>query len=152
MTLAYADTGFLASLYLEETTSTEAEAIFAAHGAPLTLTPLVLLELRNAFNLAVNRGRITIPLRNALWSRFEVHLAAGVFVLVPIDSAELYRQARELSDRHTAREASRTLDLLHVAAALNLGVRGFFTFDRRQHAVAKSEGLKLSPARLRTVT
>ena len=148
MTAAYADTGFIASLYLEETTSGDAEGIFAAVGAPLPLTPLVHLELRNAFNLAVKRGRITIPVRDALWRRLEENTAAGVFVVTPIDASEVFAAARQLSDRHTSREASRTLDLLHVAAALTLGAREFLTFDRRQHAVARAEGLRLRPARL----
>ena len=148
MSKAYADTGFIASLYLEETTSDDAEAIFEAHGSPLPLTPLVFLELRNAFNLAVKRGRITESVRNGLWSRFESNLADGVFVRTPVESADLYSRARELSDRHTVREAPRTLDLLHVAAALTLGVREFLTFDFRQHAVAKAEGLRLRPSRL----
>lgn len=148
MSNAYADTGFIASLYLEETTSARAEAIFADLGSPLPLTPLVLLELRNAFNLAVKRGRITEPVRNKLWSRFESNVADGVFVRTPVESADLYSRARALSDRHTIREASRTLDLLHVAAALTLGAREFLTFDLRQHAVAKAEGLQLRPDRL----
>ena len=148
MSNAYADTGSIASLYLEETPSARAEAIFADFGSPLPLTPLVLLELRNAFNLAVKRGRITEPVRNKLWSRFESNVADGVFVRTPVESTDLYSRARALSDRHTIREASRTLDLLHVAAALTLGAREFLTFDLRQHAVAKAEGLRLRPDRL----
>ncbi len=148
MSKAYADTDFIASLYLEETTSAAAEAIFETHGSPLPLTPLVYLELRNAFNLAVKRGRITEFVRNGLWTQFERNVSDGIFVRTPIESADLYSRARELSDRHTIREASRTLDLLQVAAALILGVREFLTFDLRPHAVAKAEGLRLRPSRL----
>ncbi|MGA2436750.1 MAG: PIN domain-containing protein [Bryobacteraceae bacterium] len=38
-----------------------------------------------------------------------------------------------------------TLDLLHVAVALSLGVKTFVTFDERQRAVAKLEGLTVKP-------
>lgn len=46
MSAAYADTGFIASLYLEESTSPVAERVFSDHGEPLLLSPLVVLELR----------------------------------------------------------------------------------------------------------
>jgi predicted nucleic acid-binding protein len=148
MILGYADTGFIASLYLEETTSVEAEALLAAHGAPLPLTPFILLELRNAFNLAVQQQRITESGRDAIWKLFESNINTGAFIHVPTDPIDVHVLARKLSDRHTSLLGSRTLDLLHVATAMTLGVNEFLTFDRRQHAVARREGLKMRPARL----
>jgi predicted nucleic acid-binding protein len=148
MIIAYADTGFIASLYLEETTSAQADSLLAAHGAPLPMTPFILLELRNAFNLAVQRKRITESGRNSIWNLFESNISSGAFIHLPTDPIEIHALARQLSDRHTSLLGSRTLDLLHVATALTLGVGQFLTFDRRQHAVAKREGLKLRPARL----
>jgi len=53
--------------------------------------------------------------------------------------------ARELSDRHAQTLGCRTLDLLHIAVALSLGVKTFITFDERQRAVAKLEGLTVRP-------
>ena len=57
----------------------------------------------------------------------------------------MWRFARDLSDRHSEMIGCRTLDLLHVAAALSLGVKTFVTFDERQRAVAKLEGLTVKP-------
>ena len=65
--VAFADTGFIASLYLKESTSAPARAAIQAAPSSLPLTPLVMLELRNAFNRAVQRQRITAPQRDALW-------------------------------------------------------------------------------------
>jgi len=145
MSAAYADTGFIASLYLEESTSPVAERVFSDHGEPLLLSPLVVLELRNAMNFALGRGRIASEQRDAVWRQFEANLSAGTYVVRQIETVEWYEVARGLSDRHTARESARTVDLLHVAAALRLGVREFFTLDRRQGAVAKAEGLTVRP-------
>ncbi len=37
----------------------------------------------------------------------------------------------------------RSLDVLHVASAIELGLRVFVTFDVRQQELARSAGLKL---------
>ncbi len=142
---AFADTGFVASLYLKESTSAQARAAIQAALVSLTLTPLVMLELRNAFNRAVQRQRITIAQRDALWQDVEADIAGGFLVPTPIASGELHDKARQLSDRHTHTLGTRSLDLLHVAAALILDAEEFFSFDERQRKAAVSEGLKVKP-------
>jgi predicted nucleic acid-binding protein len=47
-----------------------------------------------------------------------------------------------LSREHTITLGTRALDVLHVASALELGVRSFVTYDTRQAALAKAVGLK----------
>jgi hypothetical protein len=142
---AYADTGFLASLFLMETTSRAAETAVAGLREPLPVIPLTALELRNAFNLAIARRRIDRAERDALWQRFETEVRAGTFVPVQIAASDLHGKARELSDRHTPTFATRSLDLLHVAAALLLGAKTFFSFDDRQRRAAAAEGLRVRP-------
>ena len=142
---AYADTGLLLSLYLSETTTMEAIAALRSVPAPLPLTPLGLLELRNGLNLAVYRERITAAEHATVWQRVEQQIAAGVFVPTPLPAATLHARARELSDRHTATGGTRTLDIIHVAAALLLNAREFLSFDDRQRRMAKAEGLRVKP-------
>ncbi len=48
-----------------------------------------------------------------------------------------------LSASHSATLGTRTLDILHVAAALVLGLADLLTFDTRQAALAKAAGLKV---------
>ena len=141
----YADTGFIVSLYLEELTSERARAAMASLKEPLTLTPLLRLEMRNAFNLAVNRQRITAAQRNEHLAAIAADIAEGVFVEVVPSGADLYREAAELSDRYTPTLATRSLDLLHVAAAALLGAKVFYSFDERQRKAAAGEGLKVKP-------
>jgi hypothetical protein len=143
--VAFADTGFIASLYLEETTSKAADAALGERREPLPLTPLVALELRNAFNRAVQRGRITMAQRDALWQDVEADIAGGFLVPTPVAPGQLHDQARRLSDRHTPVLGTRSLDLLHVAAALVLESKIFFSFDDRQRKAAASEGMKIKP-------
>ena len=143
--VAFADTGFIASLYLEESTSKAADAALGTKRVPLPLTPLAALELRNAFNRAVQRQRITAAQRDALWQDVEADIASGFLILTPVAADELHHKARQLSDRYTPTLGTRSLDLLHVAAALVLEARVFFSFDDRQRKAAASEGLKVKP-------
>ena len=92
----------------------------------MPLTPLALLELRNAFNRAVQRQRITAAQRDALWQDVEADIASGFLVPTPVAAATLHDKARQLSDRYTPTLGTRSLDLLHVAAALILEAKKFF--------------------------
>jgi predicted nucleic acid-binding protein len=143
--VAFADTGFIASLYLEESTSQAADAAMAGRREPLPLTPLALLELRNAFNRAVQRRRISAAERDALWQDVEADIARGFLVPTSVASEELHNKARQLSDRHTPTLGTRSLDLLHVAAALLLEATVFYSFDDRQRKAAAAEALKVRP-------
>jgi hypothetical protein len=143
--VGFADTGFVASLYLKESTSARARAAIQAAPVSFPLTPLVILELRNAFNRSVHRKLITTIQRDALWEDVEADIASGFLVPTPIASDELHLTARLLSDRHTPTLGTRSLDLLHIAAALVLQAEEFFSFDARQRKAAASEGLKVKP-------
>jgi hypothetical protein len=143
--VAFADTSFIASLYLKESTSAQARTAVQAAPIVLPLTPLAMLELRNAFNRSVQRQRITTTQRDALWQDVEADIASGFLVLTPIASEELHKEARQLSDRHTPTLGTRSLDLLHIAAGLLLGAKVFFSFDDRQRKAAAIEGLKVRP-------
>lgn len=141
----YADTGFLGSLFMEETTSEAAEKALARPGEPLPLIPLTMLEMRNTLNLGIVRGCLNEAERDAMWTTFEEQIAAGSFVETPIPGVELHAKARELSDRYPPTLATRSLDLLHVAAAVLLGAKVFYSFDERQRKAAAGEGLKILP-------
>jgi predicted nucleic acid-binding protein len=143
--VVFADTGFIGSLYLKESTSAAARAAIQSELVVLPYTPLVALELRNAFNRAIQRGRITMAQRDALWQDVEADIAGGFLVPTPVPSGPLHDRARQLSDRHTPALGTRSLDLLHVAAALVLESKIFFSFDDRQRKAAASEGLKIKP-------
>jgi predicted nucleic acid-binding protein len=55
----------------------------------------------------------------------------------------VYAEARLLVSRWTAKLGTRTLDILHVAAALSLRAEAFHTFDERQRKLAKAAGLRI---------
>ena len=52
-------------------------------------------------------------------------------------------EAERLGAIFTRTLGTRSLDILHIANALVLGIREFLTFDVRQAALAKAAGLKV---------
>jgi predicted nucleic acid-binding protein len=141
----YADTGFLVSLYLPEATTVIAVNEIRRIKQPLALTPLLRLELRNALKFAVSRHRITLSDRDSVWKQIEDQLRQGFFVDVLPSTSQTYSKASELSDRYTLSLATRSLDLLHVATAITLSARIFYSFDERQRRAASAEGLSVKP-------
>lgn len=82
---------------------------------------------------------------SAVMNGFLQQRSTGVFRALPFAS-EMWDKAAELSRLHTAAIGTRTLDVLHVAAALLLKPDVFFTFDKRQAKLAKAMRLKVAPA------
>lgn len=75
---------------------------------------------------------------------FFQHLAAGIFRVEPL-VPEAWEKALDLARRHSAKLGTRTLDLLHVAAAIVLRAEVLYTFDDRQRKLAHAERLRILP-------
>ena len=113
--------------------------------APVWLSQLGELELHNAFQLAVFRGEIDNASALRKKQLFAEDLAKGIFFIQPVPAAALYQKAIGLAERHSATLGTRSLDLMHVAAALILKADLFLSFDERQTKAAEAEGLKVGP-------
>ena len=144
--MTYADSGFVVSLYLtSEGTSAKARQEVKQVSKPILLSPLSLLEIRNALNFGINRGEISGTQRDAVLTEIDAQIETGFFRLVEASQSSIYAKARELSNKHTPEFATRSLDLMHLAAALLSDARNFLTFDRRQSKAAVAEGLIVTP-------
>ncbi len=139
---AYADAGFLCSLYAPDAHTVAAVARIKRQTLPLSVTWLHQLEVRNALRLRVFRSEITPAQRDASLNAMLADLAANVLVHAATPLMDLTTEAERLSVLHSETLGTRSLDILHVAAALILGVPEFLTFDRRQHALATAAGLQ----------
>lgn len=141
----YADTGFLVSLYKMESTSARAAEVMSDLEPPIHLSPLGELEMHNAFHLSVFRGELSGKSAAEKKMLFLDDLKKGIFIISPMSGPSLYAKAIDLADRYSINLGCRSLDLMHVAAALLLGTETFLSFDERQIKVAKAEGLKVRP-------
>ena len=139
---AYADTGFLCSLYAPDAHTARAVARMARQPLPLPVSWLHQLEFRNALRLRVFRAEITPAQRDASLNALLADRAAGVLAHVSPSQSELTLEAERLSALHSASLGTRTLDILHVASAVVLGLPEFLAFDHRQQALAAAAGLR----------
>lgn len=142
---AYADTSFVAALYLANSHQAESVALLRAAGGSLLITDIGHLELLNALQLAVFRRQIKPAQAAALAGHIEEDLAAGILTPAPLP-ADLFDRAKSLALAHSARLGVRSLDVLQVATALGLGADTLLTHDRRQAALARAAGLRARPA------
>ncbi len=77
---------------------------------------------------------------------FRADLLMAVLVRQPVPPNS-FQRATDLSKLYTRTLGSRTLDILHVAIALELDVEVFFTFDKDQAVLARRAGLAVRPGR-----
>ncbi|MBK8038567.1 MAG: type II toxin-antitoxin system VapC family toxin [Verrucomicrobiaceae bacterium] len=146
----YADTNFITRLYLERPETNVAENRMRDEQPCLPVTWLLRLETINSFEQAVLTGfgesqnRICANLTASCQQQFRDDLRHGIVMKrVEVRQTELERLFEEISLRYTAKHGFRTYDILHVASALLLKCRSFWSFDKRACKLAKLEGLKL---------
>lgn len=137
----YVDTSIVASWYVPDTLTTRALALRGSISPPVPLTALLHTEFVNALELKVFRHELPRGSADAVLAWFEADCRSGLFDMNPMDFDRVAREARAISRRHCALLGTRTLDVLHVALAVELGARRFATADDRQAAAAAAVGL-----------
>jgi predicted nucleic acid-binding protein len=141
----YLDTSFLVSLYSVDANSIEASQTL--QGLPdsvdLLLSMFSELEVVNALQLRLFRKQDSSAQVQLALGAFDDDLATGRFRLRALPE-HVFQRARQLSLQTTARVGTRSSDLLHVAAALELGAGYFYSFDNQQRKLAQSLQLKLN--------
>jgi predicted nucleic acid-binding protein len=89
------------------------------------------------------QNKIVLQERDSALARLRGFLARQAFQEVTPDNDQAFKLAAELARQHAERIGARSIDLLHVASALDLQTELFLTTDRRQSQIAKAEGLKV---------
>jgi predicted nucleic acid-binding protein len=140
----YADTSFLVSLYTPDANSAQAASLMAAATLPVMLTPLGELELTNAFELRRFRRELDSSEVAASRAAFRRDVENGIFAIVPLP-ANVFERAKLRARKRTSRLGTHSLDILHVASAVALKSTAFYSFDRNQGKLAKTEGLNTLP-------
>jgi predicted nucleic acid-binding protein len=142
---AYADSSFLVSLHRADSFHQAANAFLGKAAFTLAFTPLHRIEVRNALRNATAAGDMTKADCATAFRQIDEDLRDGLLVHEQVHWTEAFRRADQLSETHAGTEGQRTIDLLHVALALECGARTFLSFDKRQRKLAKSTGLAVKP-------
>jgi len=141
--MIYLDASIVFSLYCADRNSVFAASLIAAARAPLILSSLCEFEAVNAFSLCVFREEIVE--REALGARYklDMNIESGAYLLRPLPESAFAR-AKSLAQRITPSTGVRAADLLHIAAALELGAKTIYTLDQKQHKAAQAVGLAVN--------
>jgi predicted nucleic acid-binding protein len=138
----YADTSFFVSLYLPDRHSAEAERRMTSRPG-IWFTPLHRAEWMHAISQHVFRKEISpIEARRAR-ADLEGDLGIGLWLKADLPGS-VWATCADLARRHGPILGVRTLDSLHIASALELRSKSFWTFDQRQAKLAQAVGLQTS--------
>jgi predicted nucleic acid-binding protein len=141
----FADASFLVSAFLGDANGSKAWKWWASSKAVLHVSRLVLLEAENTIRSSVFQHAVAQQDSIEALHLLKRALADGVLVRREISSARLYPAAQRICMRHTGPETFGTMDIIHVACAVELGVTHFISFDRSQRKLAAAEGLVACP-------
>jgi predicted nucleic acid-binding protein len=138
----YVDPSALLKLYIHEPESAAMNAWRARIRGALPMTLQGRLEIANGIALAAFRKAITKEAMADAVLSFEEDLAQGRYTEIDVLWRATLRRAADLSRTYTPKLGCRSLDVLHVATALELGLRDFVTFDGRQRQMVRAVGLR----------
>jgi predicted nucleic acid-binding protein len=139
----YADSSFFVSPYVQDSHKNDFLKRIASQPA-IWLTPLHRAEVANAISLHVFLKSLKSDAAANAWSEFQRDILAAVWISVDLP-ARAWETCIDLGLRYCPSLGVRTLDSLHVACALELGAKKFWTFDDRQAKLAKAVGLDTTP-------
>jgi predicted nucleic acid-binding protein len=145
--MIYCDTSFLLALYVEADAFYEQTGrIVSRFKEPIPYTLLGKLELLNGIRRLKGHHGISAKQEQVILEQIEADEAEGFLIRTSLNQVEHYQRAQDLSRKHTPQLLARSLDILHVAAAVVLEAKQLASFDRRQRALARAAGLMLLPA------
>ncbi len=139
----YADPSALLKLYLHEPESQCMAAWRSKARSPLPVTHHGRVELVNGIALAAHRSLISESSFDAALAALDDDFAQGRYIQADLLWRSALNRAAKLSREYSRRLGTRSLDVLHVASALELGFSSFISFDTRQQELVKAVGLKL---------
>jgi predicted nucleic acid-binding protein len=139
----YLDASVLFSLYRPDRNSVFATSLIASAQGSLVLSSLCEFETVNAFSLCVFRKEITEQDAQRARKKLETNIESGAFLMRPIPE-NAFRRAKALAQKITPVVGVRAADLLHIAAALELGAKTLYTFDQRQRQAAQAANLAIN--------
>jgi predicted nucleic acid-binding protein len=145
--MTYYDTGVLVKLYVPELDSQSVLRFVSERGMAIQVNDLQYGEATNAFALKAFRQEMSTAERLALRAKWEGDFSAGRLRQRSLAWPEVFQQGNVLTEAHSLQIGCRTLDILHVAAALVLHATEFVTLDDRQRRLALAAGLNtVSPS------
>lgn len=144
----YFDSSALVAAYVTEAHSEPARRELRKQ-VPVPWTPFHDLEVRNALRLMHGRGQIDRRELHGLLGHVDQDLEAGCLARPALELAAVFGRAEALSAAHASTTLARTLDILHVAALIEIGCTRLVSGDERQIALARAARIRTRDIRVR---
>ncbi len=140
----YADSSFLMSHFLNDVHTDEARCLIHEIARPLQVSPLCELEYRTSIWRKVGLEGFKRGHAERAIMAFDEQFRLGRFVMTEVNEKVVWERARNLGDLYAAELKVRSLDIWHVAFAVELGLKFFWTFDDRQKLLASRVGMQVN--------
>ena len=145
MPTIYVDPSVLVGSLIKDSNTERGMKLLGSAKSPFFLTELIHLEITNALELAEFRQPALVTTVVRARTRLKELLGNGLWVSIETDLIRTFQRAQGLSRGHSRVIGCRSLDILHVASAMEIGASIFWTFDGRQKELARQAGLKVNP-------
>lgn len=143
--MTYADSSLILSLYVADSGSEIAEQTIAGLSEPLVWTPWHELEFNAALEARVGRRQNSRQEADAVKAELSAHRERdGLYVRRAVDWNRVLERTTSLTNQFGAEFLCRSLDVIHVAICLELGLTRFITLDERQAKLASRQGLDVN--------
>lgn len=141
--IGYADTSWWISYKCaDESNHHRAISIFdRVEEVEIVWTPWQRVEVLNALRQAERASVIAHGKSRAFIRSIEQEVRLGYWQHLEFSWTDAVRTACELSAEHGLKIVIRSMDLFHVAVAIESAAEWFFTFDHDQARLAKEAGL-----------
>ncbi len=136
----YFDSGVLIKLYIRERNSATAAQLVQQFPF-VSFNQLHALEIANTFHTLSGRGLITVVQRTSAEHHLASDIASTRLRRLQPEWQHLFQQSLELARDFSSTTLTRSLAVLHVAAAILAQASIFVTADKRQFDLACLTGL-----------
>lgn len=140
----YFDTSALIKLYYPEAESETLAAWIGENNIAISVSLFHEVELLNAFALKLFRNEITQNQFEMLVDCLAQDKIYGVLAGLDLNFSDVLLSAADLSRRHTGALGCRSLDIIHVASAIEGKFEYFLSYDHRQNALVENSGLEMA--------
>jgi predicted nucleic acid-binding protein len=144
----YFDTSVLVSCHIKDALFKSVSVFVEHYGVPIAVNAFQRAEFENAVRLKVFRKEVTAEDAAQARQRFNLWMLDGRFVRQDVDWPTAFAGVMDISRRVTEKTGCRTLDILHLAVAVQWGCKRIVSADERQLAAAKRLGFETADLRL----
>lgn len=142
--MLYLDTSAFLKLYIRETGSESVQSLVQAQAEPIPVWDTLEMEFTNALWMKVFWKDIAADDARRQLDLFDDRRKRGLYFTPEFSRSRLLGRFRSLA-AHTAETGCRTMDVVHVAAALEFEAAMLISFDERQRRLAEKAGLRCQP-------